>query len=475
MQRQVKFRNLLAYGIGDMYGGGSFFIISTLFLFFLTEIVGMHPIHAGTVIFVGKLWDAISDPLMGYISDRMRSRHGRRRLFFLIGMVPVGISFAILWLPINLAGAFQLVWYLLAYILFSTVFTMMMVPYSALSAEMTTDYSIRNRLSGTRMIFSQLSALISGVVPMLIIERFPAEQGYMIMGIVFGIFYTLPWIIVYRGTWELPYQPPAKENFAQFYWRFLSILRNRSFRIHIGMYISSYSAMDIMMALFIYYITYYMQMQHLYPVFLGTLVLTQIICLPLYIKLCNKIGQARAYIVGLSLWAAGLLLLLTLTPGTPLSLILPIIVLTGAGLSAGVMIPWAMLPPVTDVDELMTTQRRAGIYSGMMTLIRKTVQALTIFIVGVALSRIGFVSGAPAQLPATLDSLRLLFVFSPLAFIVVGHMLAWRFKITPATHKVMMDEILRLKGGGSREEVDEETRRICEAVTGVVYSNLYRG
>lgn len=475
MNREIKFKNLLAYGVGDIYGGGSFFIISTLFLFFLTEVVGLHPVYAGAIIFAGKFWDAISDPLMGYISDHMESWAGRRRIFFLVGMAPVAISFALLWLPLDLNGALGLVWYMFAYILFSTVFTMIMVPYSALSAEMSTDFKDRNRLSGARMIFSQVSALISGVVPKLIVDSFPPEQGYLIMGIIFGIFYTLPWIFVYRGTWELPYKRPEREGFTAFYRRFLSILRNKSFRIHIGMYICSYSAMDILMALFIYYVSFYLGLEHLFSAFLGTLVLTQIVCLPLYVKVCNALGHARAYTIGLSLWGSGMLLLLTFTPATPLALIFPVIILTGAGLSAGVMVPWSMLPPVTDVDELMTTQRRAGIYSGMMTLIRKAVQALTIFLVGVGLARIGFVSGAETQAAETMDKLRLLFVLAPLAFMVLGLILASGFKITPQTHQTMMAEIARLKEGGARETVDPAAKRLCEQLTGQDYENLYRG
>ena len=476
MERQVKFKNLLAYGIGDIYGGGSFFIISTLFLFFLAQVVGLHPIQAGLVIAVGKIWDAVSDPLMGYISDHMKTGLGRRRVFFVIGFIPVTISFALLWVQVTfLPEQFLFIWYLFAYILFSTVFTMMMVPYSALNAEMSSDYKVRTRLSGARMIFSQCSALIAGVVPKLIIDSFPGTQGYTIMGIIFGIFYALPWLFVFWGTWELPYQlPKHKESFRQFYGKFLSILRNRSFRIHIGMYISAYTAMDIMMAIFIFYITYYMGKQQYFSLFLGTLVLTQIAFLPIYVKLCNLIGKGRAYMIGLSIWGLGLILLYTLTPATPLGMIFPVVIVVGIGLSAGVMIPWAMLPTVTDVDELITTERRAGIYAGMMTLLRKGVQALTLLLVGVVLSTIGFAAGADIQSPSTLQSLRLFFIIAPLFFIILGVLAAYRFRITPETHRMMMAEIERLREGGDRATVDPEAKRVCEQLTGFSYDQLYR-
>ena len=87
--RPVKLKNLIAYGVGDIFGGGSFLIINMLFLFFLTEVVGMRPLYAGLVFGIGKIWDAISDPLMGYISDNTRSKFGRRRLYFLLGIIPI--------------------------------------------------------------------------------------------------------------------------------------------------------------------------------------------------------------------------------------------------------------------------------------------------------------------------------------------------------------------------------------------------
>ena len=96
MERKVGMKTLVAYGMGDMYGGGAFMIVGMLFLFYLTEVVGLSPALAGMVFGIGKVWDAVSDPLMGYLSDRTRSRFGRRRVYFLAGIVPIALSFIIL-------------------------------------------------------------------------------------------------------------------------------------------------------------------------------------------------------------------------------------------------------------------------------------------------------------------------------------------------------------------------------------------
>jgi len=151
--RPVGFGTLVAYGLGDIYGGGSFMIVGLLFMFYLTEVVGLSPALAGLVFGIGKVWDAVTDPLMGYISDRTQSRFGRRRVYFLAGIIPIAISFILMWVPLRVHSQGALfAYYSVAYILFATVFTMVMIPYSALAAELSGDYKVRNRLSGAPLL-----------------------------------------------------------------------------------------------------------------------------------------------------------------------------------------------------------------------------------------------------------------------------------------------------------------------------------
>jgi oligogalacturonide transporter len=461
-----------------MFGGGSFTVIGLLFMFFLTEFVGLAPFVAGVVFAVGKGFDAISDPLMGYISDLTKSRYGRRRIYFLIGIAPIAVSFAALWLPITGGPQWaRALYYSLAYVFFSGVFTMVMVPYSALNAELTRDYKTRTRLSGARLVFSQFSTLLAGTLPGLIVDLTPGADatGYFIMGSAFGVFYALPWILVFLGTWELPdYVPPARQTVKKYFIEFARIFRNRAFRIHIAMYIAAYSAVDILMAVFAYFVTYYIERPGLYSLAIGSLLVAQIAMLPVYVRVANARGKGFAYRFGMGLWATGLLLVFFFVePASPAWLISLLCVVMGAGLSAGIMIPWAMLPTITDVDELITGHQRAGTYSGAMTLFRKLVQGLiAVPTVGLVLELIGFVSNQP-QSAETITGLRLFFVFGPVVIIVLGIAAAWAFPILPRTHELIRAEIERLRNGGRKEDVDEKTRDVCETVTGLPYAELY--
>ncbi len=477
-EKNINIKNIILYGIGDIYGGGAFIIIGTLFIIFLTDVVGLSPAKAGLVLVIGKVWDAISDPLMGYLSDNTRTRFGRRRIYFIIAIIPVALSFFLLWYPVKFtADNYLFLYYVFAYLFFSTIFTMVMVPYSALNADMTRDFKVRTKLSGARMIFSQFSALLAGVLPKIIINyfsqtgttNFSQSYGYMIMGLIFGIFYALPWIFVFSGTRELPLKNNKNsESFFSKIKTFKSVFINKSFRIHLGMYICAYVAMDFLMALFVYFLNYYLKLPDLFPYCMLAILATQILTLPVYIKICNKYHKGIAYISGLSIWGISMLLLFFLGPTTPTIIIITICIFIGAGLSAGVMVPWAILPSITDVDEIITRQNRTGVYSGMMTLIRKLAQAIALGSVGTILALIGYLPNQQ-QTPATLFKLKLVFILLPVILIITGILFARNFRITPQKHEILINEIKRINEGGKRDDITLSSRDICEELTGVSY------
>lgn len=393
----LKTRNCVAYGLGDLYGGGAFLLISTFTMYYLVAVIGLNPILAGLIPGLGKVWDAVSDPLMGYISDRTRSRLGKRRVWFLVGILPIFISMVLIWLPVKFSTDIGLfIYYFLAYIFFYTVSTMVLVPYGALSAEMAEQFKDRNKLTGFRMFFSMLAALISGTVPEMIINRFhDPRTGHLVMGIIFGIFFMLPWIFVYFGTWDKQ-EAPASQTKTNFIANFASIFKNKSFRIHILMYIFAYATMDVLMGWIKFYLADYLHKPGFLTIGMGSILITQIACLPLYIAIANKKGHATAFRIGLFIMAVGLAAMYLHGPSTPLIVLIINCVIIGMGQSAAVLVPFQLLPFVADVDELMTGEKRAGTYAGAMTLIRKLIQGAAVLpLLGLILSLIGYLGPLP--------------------------------------------------------------------------------
>jgi len=466
-ERKVTWKTGLAYGVGDIYGAGSFMIIGLLFMFYLTEFAGIPPAWAGIIFGIGKGWDALTDPLMGILSDRTKSPFGRRRIYFLTGIIPIALTFYLLWTPSPLSSTpGKILYYALAYMLFSTVFTTVMVPYTALNADISSDYRIRTKLTGYRSLLAQVSNLLAGTLPRIIIGFYPQNPrlGYQVMGLVFGIIYALPWFLVFKGTWE---EKLETDPYRITWGNFFTVFKNRSYRIQMGMYIAAYTALDILMAMFIYFLTYYMKRPGLYTLALGSLLFVQISCLPLHIYLSNKLGKAAVYRLGMILWAgASLLMLLLLGPGSSVILVVLLCVLLGAGLSAASMTPWAMLPSITDVDELITGKNRVGLYAGTMTLFRKMVQGvLAMPLIGWFLDGIGYQPGVE-QSPLAQEGIRYFFALGPLAFILVGIGISLLFPITPETHKVLKREIQRRRVNSSQNQ-QEGDQAVCEKLTGI--------
>src|SRR5690606_9312939 len=176
------------------------------YLIFLTDVAHVRPALAGIIVLASRIWDAVSDPLMGSITDRTRSRFGRRRPYFLAGSVLIFLAFALHWYaPAFASETARFAYALFSYIFFATVFTLVMVPYSALAAEITLDYHERTRLNSVRLAFSLGAGVAAALVPMPIVRAFPTPQeGYLPMGIIFGLLFAAPWPVIFLHIRERP-------------------------------------------------------------------------------------------------------------------------------------------------------------------------------------------------------------------------------------------------------------------------------
>ena len=478
----MKLWKKIMYGVGDIYGGGAFLLISLLFLNYLTDVEMLSPALAGIIIFIGKIWDAVSDPLMGVISDRTKSPFGRRRIYFLLGVIPVFFSFSLLWYSFGITSELaKFFYFLLVYIFFNTVFTMVMIPYNSILPEMIKDYKERTSFTGIRLLFSITSAIIAGVFPKLIIDNYGGgvKEGYLVMGVSFALLYSLPWLIVFFGTWEQKEaQDNRKEGFSYFQ-ELKTVFRNRCFKIHAGIFISGQTAVDFLTTLFIYYLTVCLNRAHEFSFVLGTLLLTQLLVMPLHIKLSQKFSKTTPLRFGYTLWIIALFVTLFIQPTSPGFLIYLIAVLCGFGTAASVLVPWSILPEIADVDEMITTRRREGIYSGMATFLRKVANSISIGIIGIALQLIGYVSpetpgSLVIQSSTTQLGIRLLFSLVPIFFMLLAIYFSNKYPITEEKYNILRQEIERRKSGGLASDIDEEVLKVCEELTGCSYNTLWK-
>ncbi|NMA95875.1 MAG: MFS transporter [Clostridiales bacterium] len=390
-QDKVSKGEILIFGAGDLFGGGAQLIISFYYLIFLTDIIKIRPALAGVVILFSKVWDAISDPLMGLITDNTNTRWGRRKPYFLIGFFGIVAAFFLLWYPIsNDSQMIKFLYMLFAYLLYSSVSTMVMVPYSAMSSEISQDYEERNIVNGTRLFFSQLSSLICAVVPMEIVKLFADERaGYIAMAISFGFFFAIPFLLMFFFTKERVEGTKEDSKFDISF--FLKPFKVKAFRNLIMIYLSAFLAMDIVSTVFAYYMNYYLKRPGELNYVLGAMLITQVIMVFAVIKLANKIGKAKTVMVSIAIWAVGILLMSQIQPTWPAWVIYVDAVIMGLGIIGCVVMPWTMYPDITDVGELAFGRRSSGSFSGIMTFMRKFSSAVGIFIVSYILDIAGYI------------------------------------------------------------------------------------
>lgn len=473
--REVKTKNILAWGMGDVFGSGAMTITGLWLLYFYIEVAGLSPAAAASIFAIGKIWDGITDPVMGYITDNIRTRWGRRRIFFILG-APLSLTFALMWL-----SGFGYAWYLGTYLMFNTVFTLLMVPYDTLPAEMTSRYDLRSKMSGARMLFAQATAFLAALIPgQIMAHAATPEQAFAQIGMVFALLFALPWIVVWRGTWErdnLP-PPPSSQGLLQtmgsLYREMATTFRLKTFRIHIMMYVGGAVALDIFGSLFMHFMTYVLHIgTSLASQALSLMTLFQFFAIPVFTWLCIRIGNGHAYKCAIAMIIASLLWFSLLSASMPS---LTLMLLAGAvmmGIARGgtYLIPWNVYNFLPDVDEALTGVRREGIYAGVMMLTRKFSQALALFIVGLSLEAFGFTKGAALQSTHAIEGLRWIFLAGPGVLAVLAMFGAFRFRLSQERHAVLLTELERLRHGGLPEQASQHTREVVESLTGHAHRN----
>lgn len=466
----------IGYGLGDIYGGGSGVVISFYYLIFLTDVVRISPALAGTVILISKVYDAVTDPFEGVLSDRTRTRLGRRRPYLLAGIPLVFLSFFALFYPFNLEseiGRFALV--VLTYLFFSTVVSIVMLNYNALQSEMTLDYDERTSLSSIRIFFSTVASIAAALVPLEIVKQFAdVRQGYIVMGLAFGAFFALPFIATFFAAREREafQKPPQK-----FDWReaFLEPFKVRTFVYALLMYLFAFVAVDAVSTIVVFFMKYYILRGDEANYVAGTMLVFQVVSLPFYAFLSKRTSKRTGFIVGAAIWLVTMALSWLLGPGQPFLVVYIFAAVVGLGTGGVIVMMYAIFPDIPDVDELKTGERREGIYAAMVTLIRKMSSALAIFAVSNVIGWAGYVLPTeevvdgvtrlveqPQSAPFIL-ALRTIFFLLPVVLLAISIFFAWRYPLAPQLHE-RLNQLLRTRRAGEPQTaaLQAESRELEE-------------
>lgn len=409
------------YGAGDFGFAFTDTAIGVLFAIFLTDVVGLQPGLAAIAILIGRGWDWINDPLIGHLTDRARTRWGRRRPFLLFGFIPFGLAFAMLWwVPPWQNPAALTAYYALAYLFYDAAATFVYMPYFALTPELTLDYDERTTLTSYRMAFSIIGGLIAFIVPLMIIGTMRPENAERVtlMGAIFGALCALPLLLTFLGTRERPAfihqsQPKLLESLK-------AAARNRPFIFASGIFLFTWTALEIVQGMLLYFLKYRMKLEAESDLIAGTVFIAALITLPFWEWASRKLDKRLAYIAGMVFLSAVMITLIVVDPSWGLAVVFSLAALAGVGVGAVHVLPWSIIPDAIEWDELATGQRHEGVFYSLVTLFRKMASMVSLPLTLLALEWSGYVSNAAEQTPAAINAIRFLMGPLPSVLLLAG-------------------------------------------------------
>lgn len=457
MHKEIPLWTKIIYGSGDFGYSMTNSIIAAYFLLFMTDVVGMSAAVAGVAIWIGRTWDYINDPLIGNLSDRTKTRWGRRRPFLLFGAVPFAITFAMLWYKPDLSNQIAFAaYYAIAYIFYDAAQTFVFMPYFALTPDLTDDYDERTSLTSYRMIYNIIGGLVAFTLPLMVIKAFSPEnsQNVFKMGLIFGALSAIPLFFIFFKTKEretqVEYQKPNI---------FKSIklaLKNRPFVLGAVVYLATWTAMNVVQTVLLYYVKYILEKETMSDIFMGLIFVTAIVALPLWNWVSKKLDKRKAYALGISFWALAQFLLMSLNASTPVAWVMLICVIAGVGVSAAHVLPWAMIPDAIEYGELNTGERHEGVFYSLVTLMAKVASSIAIPLTAFVLEFTNYSANSLIQPQSALNGIRLLVGPIPAVFLVIGIVFALRYPLERKEFNVILGKLQKQRAEKKQKELSEK-------------------
>jgi GPH family glycoside/pentoside/hexuronide:cation symporter len=431
---------------------------ATYIFFFYASVIGLDPLWIGIALGILGIWDMINDPIMGHISDRTKTRWGRRRPYMIFGTIPLAISFILLWWN-PFSGWFMIfIYFLVIMFIFEWMFTMVSLSYGALYPEMTSNINERLEIAGY-LEFFDIIALIMGYVLSLIIVGIFRGMGYssglawLMMASILGLIMI---ISVYTATavtreQEIFYkaEPLGLKKALKETWK------NKAFRIVALAWLCISVAYIIGSATAIFFTIYILGMNELETALsLLFIFLTAIPSLVLWFKLSKKYGTVRATMATMFLFGFAFLILLFVF--NVIMFVIAIAIL-GIGMAGVILLPQTLYADVIDEDEIITGVRREGMYSGIRTFIGKVSVSLSYITMAIVLQFSGFKSGAPAQTDSALLGIRLLISIIPAVVIFIGILIYRNYPLKGERLKKVKEEVVLLHEEKKRKFEQKDT------------------
>ena len=429
------------YGIGDyaicLYWSG----IGLYLLYFYTDVVGISPILAGWIYALGIGWDAITDPFMGYLAERTKTKMGSYRPFIYYGSIPLALSFVLLfWVP-PFEGAVLFLFLILVNLIHRSCFTIVSVPYSSLTARITNDSNERTKLTTARMISASFGTLSMSALAFPLITYFGGADeafGFLWLAIISGLIaIALLSVTVYSVREKV--DEIVTSNLPNFVLITKTVATNYPFWIVFGCILILGSTGVMFNKNLIYFVKYGLELHEYQGLILGVSSGSSFLSLPFWAYLALKIGKRETWLISMTIAFIGLLLFFYY-PIASLNELLILLALIGVGNGAGGVLFWSMLPDTVEYGEWKSGIRTESSLYGFMTFAQKSSIAVAALILGFLLSGIGF---EPNQIQSeeTISGMKFMMSWIPICGIIISLVLMYFYPISTKFHGELLQRI----------------------------------
>ena len=440
--KKLTLKTRVGYGVGDiaicLYWSG----VGLYLLYFYTDVVGISPSLAGLIYGIGMFWDAITDPFMGYMAERTRTRWGVYRPYLLFGNIPLALSFILLfWVP-PLEGSALFIFLLFANLLHRTCFTLVSVPFSSLTPRITSDSQERTNLTGFRMLGAQTGTNLMALLAFPIIFWVGGEDesmGFVVLACIAG----LAALAIHAVTF-LTVKEPLNDQGIERVGGSLSeaakaIGKNGPF----WLVFTATLIIGITTIFFgnnlIYYTKYALNLHEYQGTILFTSGIVAFLSIPIWWFISNKIGKKLTWLISSSITLMALLIFYLYEINT-LQELLFLVAFIGFGSGAGGILFWSMLPDTIEYGEVHTGVRSESSLYGFMTFAQKGSIAFAIIILGIVLDFIGFQANE-IQSENTISNMKAIMTIIPSMGIAISLVIIYFYPIDAKMHKDLLRQL----------------------------------
>lgn len=425
-------------------GCGFMFLLFALYLMpFATDVLGISPAIMGTIFGLSRIWDALSDPLAGYWSDRTRSRLGRRRPWIFVSILPISAAYLMVWSPpSSLSGDALLAWMTIGVFGFYSAMTVFVVPHMSLGAELTPDYHDRSRIFGMRhagWMLGSVTALVG--MYLLILAKDESAQAVREVAAELAVFVAIVTALMLAFTaFRLKERPDFQDRGARKpYGAFVDVLKNPHARLLIFVNFVENLGAAIISVLALYISRYVVGAPELAPFLILSYMVPSIASVPLWISVSRRVGKKNLWLGSMILTAFCFGSMIFFGEGDILG-ICALSALAGFSAGAGGTVAPSIQADVIDFDEYQTGERKEGVYFATWNLVYKSSTGITVMLAGFVLQASGFVPNVE-QTDEVKWALRSLFAVFPFVCYLIGAAIFSRFSLGEEEHVAIRAEL----------------------------------